>query len=720
MFKLFLQDSPNDCGVACLAGILRHYGLFVTPVDLVGQVELSRAGVTNVEIQNLADRFGLENRLIRLAVDEFDSVSGPCIAYIHGDAEGLAHNVVIYRVKGDRLWVADPARGKYIMTRAKFAERYDELLLIFRPGSSFLKGKYSQSYSRRFLKFVAAYRVKILLSLAVGLLTSSVGFILIYLSKYFVDHVLPTGQINQVILFALIYFLARLLNVAATGFNHIFTVTLRNSVADVLSHKFFDHVLRLEKKNIDNRDQGDFLQQFSQIDTLTEGIANYFGNFILVVFGILVKAGFLLWLYDPVLVGIILAILALNSVLGFLFSKFTARDANRRIMILSQINTAILNSLADIRVVRIFSAHNWLYQHYRKLLAEGLGLMRRMTTLEVYGRSFADLLNLVAEAAIFLICGMRIIDGSYTIGDFLIFFAFAQGLASDSLQFPQLILSFHAQLRSFARVQAIFQLVSEVGGTRTVDEQGLEIEFKNVSFAYTKDAPVLQDVSFVIEKNRTCAFVGESGSGKTTITSLLMGFYKPGSGVILVNGKDLAELDLGQYRRRLSAVFQDTTLFHKSLYANVALGDRSISREHVAKTAKTLGVEAFIENLPRSYDHPVYPGSVSGGQTQQLAILRAMCKPFDLLVMDEATSHLDSRTEERIVNGIHALCGQNKTRAVIAHRLSTVKQADQIVVMKAGRVVEMGGHEALVARQGYYLDLIKRQYEVDLAPAPRP
>ncbi|MDJ0836624.1 MAG: peptidase domain-containing ABC transporter [Acidobacteriota bacterium] len=716
MFKLFLQDSPNDCGAACLASILNHHGLYITPVDLAEQMEFSRAGTSNVELQSLAARFGLETRLINLPVTDFHRLTDPCIAYVAGDTEGLLHNVVITRLKGSRLHIADPGRGSYWTTVEQFAEGYQGLLLILRPTSEFRKGVVSETYLKRFLKFVIAWRAKIILCLAVGFLAGIIGFGLIYLSKQYVDRVLPSGEISRVFLFAGIYFLARLLSLAATGFNHIYTVVLRNQVSRVLSQRYFDHVLALEKRQLDNRHAGDYMQQYTGIDTLTEGIAGYFGQFILVVLGILVKAGYLIWLYDPGLVAIVLLILVCNAGAGFLFSALTAEQTNRLVTVFGEITESILTSLADIRVIRVFGASAWLLDRYHQLLAEGLTLTRKLTTLQVAGRSLADVLSIVSDAAIFLICGMRIIDGSYTVGDFVLFLAFAQGLTNESREFPALILTFHAQLRTFARIQSIFRMPPERNGVEALQGEGLEIEFRHVSFAYHKGLDVLQDVSFVIPRNSCCAFVGESGSGKTTVMNLIMGFYPPQQGQILINGRDLNELDLKAYRKRISTVFQDTLIFSKSLLNNVTMGDDAIEEKRVQETAELLGADRFIQKMALGLRQPIYAGAISGGQTQQVGILRAMSKPFDLLVLDEATSHLDSRTEERIVKGIDAVCKGKRTRAIIAHRLSTVKAADQIIVMKQGRVVEKGNHRELVDGKGYYLELIERQYEVNLVP----
>lgn len=716
MSTFFLQDSPTDNGAACLATILDFHGLFVTPVDLSLEMEVSRAGASSREICAVAARYKLRGEVARVDLASFDGINGPFLAYVHGDLDEYDRTVVVFRIEGERLWVGDPSLGRYRTSRKRFAERYQGTVISFQKDVTFAPGIHSKTYLARFFRFLADYCSKIVLSLLMGLIASMAVFGLIYLIRYFVDEVLPQQEMKPLFTFALIYFLAHLLNIGINGFNGIFTSVIQNSVSRVLSEQFFARMVNLEKKHIDNRSEGDFLQLFNQIEVLTQGIARYFGQFILVVFGILIKGGLLIWLYDPTLVSILLVILCLNAIVGLLFSRVTSESNNRQILVMGMLHTSIINGLTDIRVIRIFGARRWFGDAFAKLLEENLRLLRRVATFQACGRSAAGLLNTVSEAAIFILCGYRILEGSYSLGDFLLFYTFAQGLAAESLHFPELLLSFPAQLRSFARVQAVLTLSVEENGERHLEAGGLEIELEHVSFGYSVENVVLEDVSFVLEKGKTSALVGESGSGKTTLMNLIMGFYKPSSGRILVNGVDLAELDLEAYRALISAVFQDTTLFSKTLYLNICLGDKTITPERVAGVAQTLGMEAFIESQPMRYDQLIYPGALSGGQTQQVGILRAMCQSFELLIMDEATSHLDSRTEEQIVAGMAMICSKNKTLAIIAHRLSTVRAADRIIALKHGRVAEIGNHDELVARKGYYFDLIQRQYEIDLAP----
>ncbi|MDJ0842387.1 MAG: peptidase domain-containing ABC transporter [Acidobacteriota bacterium] len=720
MTRLFLQDSPVDNGAACLATLLAHHGLFITPVDLMRDLPTSRAGISAERLLEEADRYGLQGAVQALEPDQFSRMETPFLAYTTRDQEEDNHGVVIFKVQGDRLHVGDPALGVYRIPTARFIQKYKGRVIGFRRKPSFTPGVRSQTYLRRFCRFLKGYKLQISAMVGLGALLSLFGFALIYLSKYFVDSVLPQQAKNALWVFAGVYFTARLLNAGVEAANGLFTVIIRNAVTKTLSRHFFKRMVHLKKKHIDNRGESDFLQVFTQIDALSDGIAGYFSSFVLVALGMLIKAGFLVLLYDPVLVSILLVILVLNASAGLIFSRVTAERTNRQILVSIGINTLILEGLADVRVLRIFGASDWFRSHFRRLLNESLDLLRRIATLQVAGRSLADLLNMISEAAIFIICGMRIMEGNYSVGDFLLFFSFAQGLAAESLKFPELILSFPTQLRAFARLQGVLALDPEPSGDQDPGGEGIKVEMHRVGFGYTPGKPVLKDISLVLPQGKTTALVGESGSGKTTLMNLLLGFYQPDSGEILVNGRNLREWDLTRYRSRVSAVFQNTALLSKTLLQNVTLGNEALSIEVVAETARTLGIETFIQKLPMHYSQLLYPGALSGGQTQQVGILRAMCKPFDLLVMDEATSHLDSQTEEKIVNGITALCGGNKTRVIIAHRLSTVKAADCIVAMRDGRIVEMGTHEQLVALKGYYLELIQRQYEVDLAPTPGP
>jgi len=198
--------------------------------------------------------------------------------------------------------------------------------------------------------------------------------------------------------------------------------------------------------------------------------------------------------------------------------------------------------------------------------------------------------------------------------------------------------------------------------------------------------------------------------------SLFMWFFPADSDRILVNGQDLSTLVLEAHSRATATVFQDTGLLTKRLFQNIALGDKHLDVALIHATAQALGIDRLIDKLPMGYELLLYQGMLSGGETQLVGILRALCKPFELLIMDEATSHLDSETEARVLAGMRALGVQGKTRAIIAHRLNTVRSADRIVVLAAGKVAEIGTHEELLRRRGSYMDLVQRQYEVNLTP----
>ena len=718
MPKLFLQDAPNDNGPACLATVLRYFGAYRTPIDLSQEMETTRAGSSDQAICGAAANYGLKARSVTLPIADLDGLTEPVIARVQPPFEGSNHGIVVFPSKEGTHEIGDPGEGSYTTTTAKLQKVYLGKVITFQKTKRFRPGQRSESYPRQFLRFIWTYRASISICLVLGLVTSAIGLGLVVLPKRFVDTVLPRDNTSALWLFIAVYFGARLLFLVSEACNRFFTIAIRNAIERRLGNHYFTHALNLEKPHLDQREKGEFLEQFNQIEQLSEGITNFYSQFVLMALGMVLKGGILIFFYDPALVGTLLLVVTANGLLGLLFTSRTAARSNRRGLILGRLNTAILDGLSDVRVIRIFGATRWIGRRFMFLLSESMNLMKKLVALQAYGRSAADGLNIVSQCFIFIFCGSQIISGNYTTGDFLVFFFFAQGLASESQQFPQLLQSFPTQLRAFARIRGILGLSSEAVGKPVFEKATPEIKIQNLNFGYRQDQTVLEQVSLDIPRGKTTAIVGETGSGKTTLVNLIMGFYKPSSGSIQVNGTDLRAVDLASYRSQLSAVFQDTTLFYASLLQNVTLGNPSLDEYQVAKTARILGVHRFIENLPMGYRQIIYQGALSGGQTQQLGILRATSKTFNLLVMDEATSHLDTATEAALVKGLHQLCGNKVTRIVIAHRLSTVKSADRIVVMKAGRVVETGNHESLTAKKGAYFELVRRQYEVDLAPPP--
>jgi subfamily B ATP-binding cassette protein MsbA len=242
-----------------------------------------------------------------------------------------------------------------------------------------------------------------------------------------------------------------------------------------------------------------------------------------------------------------------------------------------------------------------------------------------------------------------------------------------------------------------------------------EIEFRGVSFEYTAGVPVLHDISFVAPAGKSIALVGPSGSGKSTLISLIAAFHRPSGGKILVDGRDLEELRLDDYRRFIGLVPQDSFLFAESIYANIALGNPHASREEVLRAARIAHVDEFADSFADRYETIVGERGVklSGGQKQRVAIARAIVADPRILILDEATSSLDSESEALIQDGLDELM-KGRTTFVIAHRLSTIRKADQILVFEHGRITESGTHESLIALGGRYRSLYEKQYGVSM------
>jgi ABC-type multidrug transport system fused ATPase/permease subunit len=251
----------------------------------------------------------------------------------------------------------------------------------------------------------------------------------------------------------------------------------------------------------------------------------------------------------------------------------------------------------------------------------------------------------------------------------------------------------------------------EPNGTQTIASLQGEIVFKNVHFSYNEDEPILKDVSFEVAKGETVAIVGATGAGKSTIISALMGFYPYSEGSITIDGKELKDVNVHALREQLALVLQDVFLFSDTVRANIVLGDESISDEALLRAAEAIGISEFIEELPQGLDYNVQErgGVLSAGQRQLLAFLRAYITDPKVLILDEATSSIDSHTEELIQRALIALT-KDRTSVIIAHRLSTIQHADRIIVLDKGQVIEVGNHQELLAKEGAYFNLYEKQF----------
>jgi ABC-type multidrug transport system fused ATPase/permease subunit len=577
------------------------------------------------------------------------------------------------------------------------------------------------NYSKAFIEaksLIYVHRWRLALGLALMLISRMLGLVLPASTKYVIDEVIGKRRTEILGWVAIAAASATFLQ-AATSFalSQILGVAAQRAITE-MRKRIHRHVERLPIRYFDSMKTG---QLISRVMNDAEGIRNLVGSGLVQLTGSIVTSVFalgILFYLNWKMTSLTLLVLA-SFGLGLALSFKRLRPVFReRGEITAAITGRLSESLSGIRIVKAYTAE----RREQLVFAKGAHKLFRNVAKTMTGVSFVMAFSNTIIGAIgliiFLFGGRSVLNGEMTLGDLFMYVAFTGMMAMPVIE----LASIGTQItEAFAGLDRIHEIMSmkteadedagkaEIGGIRG------DVAFDNVSFEYEKDTPVLKNVSFYAPAGTTTALVGSSGSGKSTLISLVLNFNQPQTGAITVDGRDLSSLKLHEYRSHLGVVFQDNFLFDGTIAENIAFANPSASRDQIVAASRIAHCHEFIDRFEKGYDTIVGERGVklSGGQRQRVAIARAVLADPTILILDEATSSLDSESEAMIQDGLRTL-RSGRTAFVIAHRLSTIRSADQILVLEHGEIVERGTHSELMALAGRYKDLHDRQHEFEI------
>lgn len=543
------------------------------------------------------------------------------------------------------------------------------------------------------------------------------GLVLPVSTKYFVDDVLRNQQYQKLTWIALAVGGATLVQ-GITGFalSQILGVAAQYAITR-MRLRVQRKIERLPIAYFDSTQTG---QLISRIMNDAEGIRNLVGTGLVQITGSIVTASLalvILFYINWVMTAATASVLLVFS--GALFYAFrTLRPIFReRNQITAEVTGRLTESLGGIRIVKAYAAE----KREELSFTRGAHRLFRNIAKSMTGVSamsgFSSLVIGVVGVVMMLLGGQAVSTGTMSLGDLVMYIFFVGILAMPIIELTAIGTQITEAFAGLDRIHEIMTMETEDerdAGKEAIAEMRGRIDFKNVFFEYEEGVPVLTGISFTAEAGSTTALVGSSGSGKSTILSLVLNFIRPTSGAVLVDGKDLQALKLRDYRNHLGVVLQDNFLFDGSIRENIRFSNPHATPAEVIEVCRIANADEFIERFPDGYDTVVGERGVklSGGQRQRIAIARALLANPSILILDEATSSLDSESEALIQEGLHRL-RKGRTTFVIAHRLSTIRSADQILVVEAGKIIESGTHEELVANDGRYKHLYDKQYRFE-------
>ena len=724
-----------DCGPSCLAMIAKHYGLQPNIENIRRSCALNRAGVSLLGISKAAESIGFKTIGGRLTFNTLaKEVTHPCI--IHWNQN---HFVVVYKVKKHSkgkytVYVADPAKGLVTYTQEEFCEHWistktnDEekgIALLLEPTELFYTQKETESLpSQRRLKFLWSYLKKykrFFTQLILGLL---IGSLLQLVFPFLTQAIVDTGIEGKDIGFVWLVLLAQMMLLfSRTAIDFIRSKILLHISTRInisLISDFFIKLMKLPMKFFDTKLMGDLLQRIEDHRRVEQFLTSsslslLFSFFTFLIFGI-VLASYNLYIFGVFLLGTALyagwIIIFLKKRRQLDYKYFEQAGKNRNV------TYQLIEGMQEIKLQGCEQRKRWEWEDVQ---ADLFKVNLQSLNLQQVQQAGSITINEVKNILITVLAATAVIQGNMTLGMMLSVQYIIGQLNSPVEQLIQFIYSWQDVSISLDRMNEIHTETNEENMGRmkkNYTEKSINahsLVLKDLSFKYDIYSPkeILSNINLCIPNGKVTAFVGASGSGKTTLIKLLLGFYEPVNGSIQIGSANLNEYNLGWWRNQCGAVMQEGYLFSDTIARSIAISDDEPDIERIRYAARVANIADYIEALPLAYNTMIGQDGqgISQGQRQRILIARVVYKNPMFVFLDEATNALDANNERSITENLSEFY-QGKTVVVVAHRLSTVRNADQIVVLDEGKIVEIGTHEDLTAKRGVYFALVKNQLEL--------
>ncbi|MCX7530978.1 peptide cleavage/export ABC transporter [Lactococcus lactis] len=710
MKKIIYQQDEKDCGVACIAMILKHYGTEITIQRLRELSGTDLDGTSAFGIKKTFEKLGFDAPAFKAGDETWQEkdIPLPLIAHIISEQK-YQHYVVVYKVKGDEIWIADPAKGKIRKTISEFSKEWTGVLLFPKP-----KAEYKPSIERvdglsSFFPILIKQKSLIFHTALASLFITIFGIISSYYFQGLLDNIIPNqarSTLNILSIGLIFVYLFRVLFEYSRSYL-LLLIGQRMSMSIMLG--YFKHVLSLPLSFFATRKSGEIISRFLDANKIIDALASATLSLILDI-GMVILVGTTLAIQSTQLFLLTLAFLPFYILVVYVFIRSYDKANTEEMSAGAEVNSSIIESLKGIETIKSYNGENHVYD---RVDSEFVTLMKKSfksVTLDNVQQSLKMVIELISSVLILWLGSSYVIDGKISLGQLITYNALLVFFTEPLQNIINLQVKMQKARVANKRLNEIMSISPEQRNTNINISKNIfnkDIKLDKVSFSYNMKLPVLRDVSLEIYSKSKVALVGVSGSGKSTLAKLLVKFYDPSEGNITYGDINCQDIENHKLRNHVTYVPQESFFFNGTIIDNLTFGlSHQPEFEKILEACKAACLVDFINQQPLRFDSVLEEGgnNLSGGQKQRLAIARAILNDSEIIIFDEATSGLDTLLEKEILEYLIKL--QDKTIIFIAHHLSIAKACDEIIVLDQGILVGRGTHEELSEKDGVYRRLL--------------
>lgn len=716
MFRKYIcvkQHDAKDCAAACLATISRQYGLKVPIAKIREYTKTDLHGTTALGIITAAEKLGFHAKAVRCNMESlFNEELLPAIAHVYLNNK-YYHYMVIHKVTKKKIIVADPEKGVVEYSPHDFSKIWTGVLLLMVPSVEFRKGDETKGIFSRFIGLLKPQKGLMLNIFFASIIYTILGILGSFYFRILMDDVLQYNIEKTLHIFSIGFVILSLFSVILNAFRTQLLLYLSQRIDIPLMLGYYKHVIELPMSFFSTRQTGEIISRFNDATKIREAIS---GATLTIMIDTLmaIVGGFILYNQNHLLFGITIVPVVLYAIIVWSFNK-PIENVNRDTMEnTAQITSYLFESINGIETVKAFNAERKVHLETETRLVKLIKSVFKNGFINNIQISLKSGIKSIFGIVLLWIGGYEVLHGNLTIGELLSFNALLVYFITPIENLIDLQPQLQTAIVAADRLGEILDLELE----KSEDEYKKikpatlkgDIEFKNINFRYGTRPLLIEGLDLKIGQGERIALVGESGSGKTTLAKLLMNFYQCEEGELLINGFNIKDLNTDVLRDKIAYISQNIFLFNGTIKENLTLGCNDIDHEKIVAACKKAQIHDFINSQPLRYDTTIEENgaNLSGGEKQRLAIARAILKVPDIIIMDEATSNLDSTTEKAIERTMHEF-SSDITTVIIAHRLSTIMRCDKIYVLEKGKIVESGSHCELMDHKGGYYALWKDQ-----------